>query len=113
MDKEIKEKLLKGGSSLYDKEWIEKAADEGFDDFIRIFNDSLPADSKYKLSRESNFRFALLYYGAFEHALNTMISQVFDDTMTEVELYMNELHRVTAQIKVISKRHEKGKKVHR
>ena len=103
MDKELKKKLTKNGSSLYDKEWIEKAADEGFDDFIRIFNDSLPDDSKYRINRESNFRFALLYYGAFEHALNTMIQQVFDDMMTEVELYMNELHRVTANIRVVKK----------
>ena len=100
MNKEIKKKLKKGGSTIYDKEWIEKVADERFDDFIRIFNESLQgSEKKLHLTRECDFRFGLLYYGAFEHAINMILHRVLDDTTTEIEFLMGELNKVTATIK--------------
>ena len=42
-------------------EWVEKAATEGYKEFLEIFNDSNP-DLHIK---PDNDRFALIYYGAF------------------------------------------------
>jgi len=100
MDKKIRELFLQHGSVLYNKEWVEKVADEGFDDFISIFNESLEGENaKYRITRECNFRFGLLYYGAFEHAVNMIIHQIMKDNNTELEFYMEQLNKVVAIIK--------------
>ena len=62
-------------------------------DFLKIFNESLPAD---KAIKPDNERFAMIYYGAFEHALNIMLKQVLDDTKTLIELDIRKLENITA-----------------
>jgi hypothetical protein len=38
----------------------------------------------------------MIYYGAFEHALNTFFEQVLEDGMTQIELSIKEWDKVTA-----------------
>ncbi len=97
MQKDVKEKLTKSGSSLYDREWIEKAADKGYNDFLQAANAANPVAKN--IIEKNNFWFEILYYSAFESALNTFIFQMLEDAMTEVNLCLDEFHKVTATVK--------------
>ena len=94
MKKKLKEKFTAFETSLYNLKWVEKAATDGYKEFLEIFNDSIPnPDLRIK---PENDRFAMIYYGAFEHALNTFFEQVLEDGMTQIELSIKEWDKVTA-----------------
>jgi hypothetical protein len=44
----------------------------------------------------------MIYYGAFEHALNIMLKQVLNDTKTLIELDIRKLEKVTAIMKQLA-----------
>jgi hypothetical protein len=96
MNKKLKESFNRHKNTLYNQEWIEKAADEGYEKFLKCFNDSI-SDPKLRISKD-NSRFAVIYYAAFEDAMNTFYRQALDDHMTELEFYFDELEKVTAKL---------------
>lgn len=106
MEKKLKEKLNKASAlKLYDKEWVEQAADKGFKRYFDILKQSYPENVRPKLDDKAFVEHcAVLYYTAFEDSLNTFLMQVLDDNMHEVSLAMDELFKVTASI--IKKRKE-------
>ena len=101
MNKKLKEKLNKVSAlKLYDKEWVEQAADKGFERYFDILKQSYPENVRPKLDDKAFVEHcAILYYTAFEDSLNTFLMQVLEDNMHEVELAMDELCKVTASIK--------------
>ena len=105
MNKKLKEKLIKKNQemraafpSLYEHRWVEQAADKGWKDVIDTLDKSVPSLKKPTHERALNI-FAAVYYTAFENALNTFLAQCLDDALTEVQLTMRELQKVTAEIK--------------
>ena len=103
MNKEIKEKLAKASEAraafpnLYDHKWVEKAADKGWKDVVDTLEKSTPGFKKVTTERVVNI-FAVVYYTAFEKALNTFFAQCLEDTITTCDLCMDELKKVTAEI---------------
>ena len=105
MNKELKEKLIKHSEkmqgafpSLYSQRWVEKAADEGWKDVVDSLEESQPGFKKVMHEKAGNI-FEVVYYSAFEKALNTFFVQCLDDTITNCELCLNDLHKITAEIK--------------
>ena len=96
MKKEMKEKFTAFATSLYNIEWVEKAATEGYKEFLEIFNDSIPNPDLH--IKPDNDRFALIYYGAFEHAMNTIYDHVLEDKLHQLQLQMDEFCKLTAKI---------------
>ena len=96
MEKELKEKFTAYKNSLYNEEWVVKAADEGYADFLEIFNDSIEKPD-LRISKD-NYRFAMIYYGAFEHALNTFMRQVLEDQINKWELDIRDLTNIMAKL---------------
>lgn len=99
MDKKLKKKFTAFPTSLYDKEWVEKAADEGLEEFIETWNET----QSVRLSKDENksayHMIAFLYYSAFESALQTFFQQVLEDSITDISLCMTEMCKVVAEIK--------------
>ena len=95
MNKKLKGKFTEWETSLYNLEWVEKAADDGYEEFLGIFNGSLKGTNRIS---KDNYHFAMIYYAAFEHALNVFIQQVLEDGITSITLNLNELCKVTAAI---------------
>lgn len=101
MDKKTKQLFNAGpGRSLYDMKWVEKAATQGFEEYYKALCESLPENENIGRSRHG---ISILYYSAFESALNTFYRQVLHDNLTEVEICMNELGQLTARIKMNKK----------
>lgn len=96
MNKKLKEKFTEWPTSLYNMEWVEETATKRYNEFLRLFNNSLPED---KCIKPDNNRFAMIYYAAFEDALNACIEQVLDDGMTSIELCLDEFCKLTATMK--------------
>lgn len=98
MDKKLKKKFTAFPTSLYDKKWVEKAADKGLEEFIETWNET----QSVRLSKDENksayHMIAFLYYSAFESALQTFFQQVLEDGMTDITLCMDELHKLHAEI---------------
>ena len=102
MDKRIKKALTKNPLSMYNCEWVEKAATDGFKNILETWKKINPEDSD---KMEENTRgLAIIYYMAFEDALNTFFVQALDDTTTEVELCLNELNKITVEFKKLEKK---------
>jgi len=108
MNKELKKELIKHNEemraafpNLYDMRWVEKAADEGWNEVMEGMKKTYPKSKIYENESIVDL-FATLYYSAFESALNTFFKQCLDDTMTSVEFCMDELRKVTASIKAAS-----------
>lgn len=101
MDKKLKEKLNKESAlKLYDKEWVEQAADKGFKQYFDTLKQCYSENVRPKLDDKAFAEHcAVLYYSAFEDSLNTFLMQVLEDNMHEVELALVELCKVTASIK--------------
>ena len=107
MNKELKAKLIKRNQemhaafpNLYDQRWVEKAADKGWNDTLNSMTKNL--DGFKEMIDKSDYTknlFAILYYSSFESALNTFFAQCLDDSMTTIELCVDELQKVTAEIK--------------
>ena len=85
-------------SSLYNLKWVEKAANEGLDKFVKEYNNAFNKNETRK-----NRGLQMLYFAAFEHALRIFNHQVFEDTTREIEFYLDELGELTAEIKKIKK----------
>ena len=96
--KAVDKLLERNESSLYNNEWVQKAAEDGYKNFLKAANNANPNVAKH--IEHNNFWFELLYYSAFEAALNTFIQQVLEDTKCNVELYLDELHKITATIDI-------------
>lgn len=90
--------LYRDQSSLYNKKWVKTAAESGYIEFLEIVNGA--SKDAAKRIEHNNFWFELLYYSAFEKALNTFFRQVLDDTMCNVNLYIDELHEITATFNI-------------
>ena len=104
MNKELKAKLIKHNEemraafpNLYDQRWVEKAADQGWKDVVKNLNHAAPGFKNVANEGSMNI-FAVVYYSAFENALNTFFKQCLDDSITAVELTMHELQKITAEI---------------
>lgn len=87
--------------TLYNEKWIEEAAKEGYSNFLELFNSTIK-NPEFKVTKD-NARFAMIYYAAFEHAYNTILTKFCDDGVTKIELIMNNLAEITAEIKKIGK----------
>lgn len=104
MNKELKKKLITAHEEaraafpcLYDHKWVEKAADKGWKDVVDSLEKSTPGFKKAMTERVTNI-FAVVYYTAFEKALNTFFAQCLEDTVTTCKLCTDELKKVTAEI---------------
>ena len=85
--------------SIYKQKWVEKSAMKGFERFFKSLKESYPEDMRDKLeipAYKNHIR--ILYFTAFEDALNTFFVQCLDDTISQLNLYMDELGKVTATI---------------
>lgn len=103
MNKELKQKLIKHNKemraafpNLYDQRWVEREADKGWKEVVKSLNQASP---NYKLNEKELNIFAVVYYSAYEQALNTFFAQCLDDTLTTAELTLQELQKITAEIK--------------
>lgn len=94
MRKKLKKKLLEHGYHLYDQEWVEKAATKGFNNVMAGMHEKEPVLAA--AIDKCKWPFEVMYYTAFEDALNTFLLQCLDDDMHEVQLCLDELHKVTA-----------------
>lgn len=100
MEKELKKKFTDISPSLYNEQWVEQAADKGYGEFINSLKVLVPPDSTRTVDNISKSAWLkILYYGAFEAALNTFYEQVLDDHMTSIQLCINEWEKVVAKIK--------------
>jgi hypothetical protein len=105
MNKKLKVQLIRHNEemrmafpNLYDLRWVEKAATEGFKQLTETLAET---DQKLgELARhEKGYNvFAVIYYMAFEKALNTFFHQCLKDTATTMELSLDELNRLTASL---------------
>lgn len=107
MDKELKEKIIANHKemkaafpSLYDLDWVEKAADKGWERYKKDLMESMPEGARdLKGTPHVVEILAIVYYTSFEDALNTFFAQVLDDSITNIRLAMDELQKVTAEMK--------------
>lgn len=95
MDKELKKKFTAFPTSLYNMDWVAKAADKGHKEFLKIYNDAVNPSHHITAG---NRTFAFIYYAAFEYALNTFFRQVLDDAQTLVELDIRDLENIIAKL---------------
>ena len=97
MENEIKEEL--GTScSLYKLEWVESAADKGYKEFVEDIRKSLVKEDVLEIPVVQK-TLAVLYYSSFETALNAFLKQVLEDHLNEIVLSMDELCKVTAEMR--------------
>lgn len=106
MNKRIKEALIKKHNenkeqfpSLYEQRWVEKAATDGWNEMVKGMEKASPRIAEMAKSEEGYNPLAAIYYTAFENALNTFFHQVMDDSLTTVELCLDELQKLTAEIR--------------
>ena len=97
MRKELKEKLVKQGYKLYESEWIEKVATDGFNDAMDGLREKEPEFAK--AMERCLWPFEIMYYHAFDRAWNTFVLQVLEDDVSELNLHLGELCKLTAKIK--------------
>ena len=92
----MKDRLTNKPGSLYNQEWIEKTATEGYERMAETLKKESPTIS----AAVENYPwfFESIYYTAFEDALNTFILQVLEDELHNVSLCLDELHKITASI---------------
>lgn len=102
MDKELKEKIIANHFEmkdafphLYDCEWVEKAADEGWN---RCKDGIIKAMPNAAENTKVLDIFAVIYYTSFEDALNSFFHECMEDTIASCELCMNEIQKVTAEM---------------
>lgn len=108
MNKKLKEKLIQNNKemraafpNLYDLRWVEKAADKGWKELIETMRDVEPKYAEIAERQKGYNVFAVIYFTAFENALNTFFAQCLDDTITSVELDIRKLENIKAQIKTM------------
>lgn len=105
MNKELKAKLKKRSKemraafpNLYDQRWVERAADKGWKNVVNGLDEVQPGFKRVMNERIVSI-FEVVYYSAFEDALNTFFAQCLEDSSTEVQLQLDKLHKITAEIK--------------
>ena len=105
MDKKLKEKLIKHHEEqkaafpdLYDNEWVEHAADKGWKETVDGLCKTMPEFKKIVENKSAIHMFEVFYYASFENALNTFFMKIMDDAITTVQLTMDEMQKVTAEI---------------
>ena len=105
MNKELKAKLKKRNKemraafpNLYDQRWVERAADKGWKNVVNGLDEVQPGFKRVTNERTVSI-FEVVYYSAFEDALNTFFAQCLEDSLTEVQLQLDKLHKITAEIK--------------
>ena len=95
-----KDRPEKGKLRIYNQEWIGEAAEKGFKRYYEALKESYPEDIRDKLDNPAFVHHnEILYYTAFEDALNTFFIGCMEDTVTELSLYVDELGKVTANLK--------------
>jgi hypothetical protein len=110
MNKKLKEKIIAHHEemkaafpTLYERDWVEKAADEGWERYKKSFMKSIPEGSSDLKGTSTLLEIlAVVYYTSFEDAINTFFFQVLEDEVTNIQLTMNELQKVTAEMKNIA-----------
>ena len=90
------EKLKERGYRLYEKKWVEQEATKGFEAMMASMRKKEPEYAK--AMEKALWVFEVVYYTAFENALNTLFMQVLKDEFTKVELIMDEFHKLVADI---------------
>lgn len=105
MNKTLREKLIKKHEemkdsmpSLYNMRWVEKAATDGWNQLVKDMEKIEPKLAEAARRQRGYNVLAVIYFSSFESALNTFFSQCMDDTITTVQLYVDELQKVTAEI---------------
>ncbi len=106
MDRTLKEKIIAkhveakdAFPHLYDCEWVEKAADEGWSRCKEGIIKAMPEAAEKAKALEI---LAVVYYTSFKDALNTFYRECMEDTIASCELCMNEIQKVTAEIKELT-----------
>ena len=94
MRKDLKEKLLAHKHTLYDKKWVEDTATEGFERLMKGMHEKEPELAS--AVEKCLWPFEIMYYTAFEDALNTFFIQCIGDEVTKVSLYLDKFHKITA-----------------
>lgn len=107
MNKELKDKLTENPFSIYNMEWVVEAADKGFEAFWAELRKAMPAavtegDTLRNLTRD-------IYYTAFEDAANMILMQLSEDTVEEISFCVNELGKLTAELRTKEKKPIKKK----
>jgi hypothetical protein len=106
MNKELKAKLIKHNEetraafpNLYDQRWVEKSADNGFKQLVKDFKKVDQRLGELAEAKSGYNVFAVIYYSAFEAALNTFFVQCLDDSITNCKLILDKFQKITAEIK--------------
>ena len=107
MDKRLKNSFTKLPLSLYNCEWVEKAATEGFHRCLKNMEVLMPGISSQADIGSTGV--AILYYSAFEDALNTFLFQVMEDTTHEIEIFLHELGKINVECKTKESKNKKKK----
>lgn len=96
MRKDLKKVLLEHNYHLYSEKWVEETATQGFERCMQALKQREPqiAASMDKIL----WIFEVMYYTAFEDALNTFYLEVLKDDVSKIELYMDEMSEITAKI---------------
>lgn len=105
MNKTLREKLIKKHEEnkeafprLYEQRWVEKAATDGWNQLVKDMKKIDPKLAEAARSQKGYNVLAVIYFSSFESALNTFFSQCMDDTITTVQLRVDELQKVTAEL---------------
>ena len=106
MNKKLKEHIIRKNEemkaafpNLYDMRWVEKAATAGFQQMIKDIEKVDPSLAELARRNKGYNLPAVIYYSAFESALNTFFMQCLEDTMHNVNFYLDELQNLTAELK--------------
>lgn len=106
MNKTLREKLIKKHEemkdsmpSLYNMRWVEKAATDGWNRLIKYMEKMEPKLAEAARSQKGYNVLAVIYFPSFESALNTFFHQCMDDSLASVQLFLDELQNVTAELK--------------
>ena len=110
MNKKLKEALIKKHNenkelfpSLYEQRWVEKAATDGWNELVKDFEKVSPKLAE-ELGKEGRLKSPCCHLlHRLWNALNTFFHQAIEDGMTTVELSLDELQKLTAEIKEIIK----------
>ena len=85
--------------SIYKPEWIEKEAQDGFNKFFDMLQHCSQGtgilQEKLKDPDVKSFLHTL-YCTAFHDAINTFVFQVLEDEVTEIDMCVDKLGKVTA-----------------
>ena len=102
MNKELKEKLTENPFSIYNMEWVVEVAEKGFEDFFAALKKALPS-TIFEGNTMRNFT-RDIYYTAFEDAANMILMQLSEDTVEEISFCVNELGKLTAELRTKEKK---------